>query len=133
MEKLYRIVLWIFMLLYIKNFVMSLTTYMWKKTEGKILVSEVSDGFRSYGIDIEYEYYVNGEKYISNNGRYFGLKFFSEAAAERRRGSYNKGETVSVYYNPWKKSEAVLEKGISLSSFLVLFVLIGALFYDKTD
>lgn len=95
----------------------------WPAVQGQITQSVIEenrdeDG-TSYDAEIRYEYVVNDQQYngdMVNFGEYSG----SHAHAEGIVNRYPVGQTVQVYYNPAEVTEAVLEPGVSTSSYLVL-------------
>jgi hypothetical protein len=88
----------------------------WPQTVGLIHLSEVKidnsgDG-TTYQARVRYSYTVDGTNYQA--GRvYFGDALFSglKAHSDRIVRPYQKGEPITVYYNPRRPREAVLEPG----------------------
>ncbi len=71
---------------------------------------------------IRYEYVIEGIRY-QNDQITFGAIKMDKANAEAKLASYPVGSTVTVYYNPKKPDQAVLEHTDTGS---ILFILVGA-------
>ena len=87
----------------------------------------------SYLPKIEFKYSIKGREYKSNNV-VFGQSTEGAGNIVQR---YPKGEKVKVYYNPSDHATAVLEPGVSISSYLflgsgILFAIIGSVFIRQT-
>lgn len=124
-----------------------ISSYTWPSCEGKIITSKVtmSSSHRlrdnkgiSYYPDVDYEYVVDGKKYIGEKifyGQYgSGMRDKIQKIADK----YPAGKMVTVYYNPKNPGEAVLERGIRWSIFLALilgliFVGVGIILYKYWD
>ena len=75
-----------------------------------------------------YEYYVNGERYTSDQITkgviwWDGLYDW----AKRRNLEYQPGNNVTVYYNPKHPKDAVLETAFEAYTFIYLFIGIAAI------
>ncbi len=84
---------------------------------------------------IEYQYEINGEKYISTK-LFITTKSYSSSIkyhAETFQNKYTEGSIVTAYVHPVKSEKAYLEEIIPLNTFLigfsVLFTLIGVIIY----
>lgn len=116
----------------------ALQTARWPSVPGRVVVSttemrrvknvgmDVSDSTPRDFAKIVYEYTIAGQTYRS--GR-IGLGIDSgDFEVAERMARYPRGQAVTVYYNPNKRSEAILER--SIPSFvwkgLALFVVIYA-------
>jgi hypothetical protein len=100
----------------------------WISTTGKIISSEMETrrgGRRrsiTYHAAIVYDYSVEGTKY-SGNRICFGDYGSSDANHARQiLNRYPAGMQVSVYYNPSKPKDAVLERRLSWTVYLALIV-----------
>ncbi|MBU1662097.1 MAG: DUF3592 domain-containing protein [Chloroflexi bacterium] len=92
----------------------------WPSTLGQVITAEVKqststddDGetHYSYYPSVEYEYQVGGQTYTGKRIAFGGIKGHgseSKAAADLAR--FPTGSQVTVYYNPEKPKEAVLER-----------------------
>ncbi len=95
----------------------------WPSVQGQITQSVIEesrdeDG-TSYGAEIRYEYVVNDQQYtgdVVNFGEYSGNYSHAEEIVNR----YTVGQSVPVYYDPAEVTTAVLEPGVSTSSYFVL-------------
>lgn len=90
----------------------------WQETTGTILTSELKEYIKkpsdkAYQLKVSYEYIVKGKQYLSRR-IFFGdtLRASSRLVAEAQRIKYQPGTTVTVYYNPKKPKEALLQPGI---------------------
>lgn len=106
----------------------------WPSTSGQITRSEVKrssstddDGHTTYSYypSVEYTYQVSGQAYSSKRMVFGALKGYSNPAkAEADLQAYPLGEQITVYYDPEKPSEAVLErKAGALSGMLVIGII----------
>lgn len=88
-------------------------------TQGKIVLSEVAHGSMSHrGVEIEYNYVVNGISYTGNRYRYddrnAALKWKETVA------SYPRWSDCVVYYNPQHPGDSLLSPGIGGGDLLLL-------------
>ncbi|MBK7896985.1 MAG: DUF3592 domain-containing protein [Candidatus Promineifilaceae bacterium] len=101
----------------------------WPTTDGEILSSSVrvdrdEDGTSYFG-DVTFRYLVDDFSYTSDNvsfGQYGGDRDHAEAIVAR----YPAGSGVTVHYDPADPETAVLEPGVTWSSYMLLAM--GALF-----
>jgi hypothetical protein len=105
----------------------------WPQTQGKVISSEVEirqetdtegDTSTYYYPRIHYDYNVGGEKFQSSKYRFLDASMTRKKANELVE-SYSPGQTVAVYYDPAKPTEAVLITGAP--KFLYVFAVIGAI------
>jgi len=113
----------------------------WPVTTGTVIESKVRVGenvFSSddaldesqpvYSADISYAYQVNGVEYTSDRISFAGKSSYSKAEkAEVISAKYPEGSRVSVFYNPEKHQEAVLEQTAKGSGVFLIagFVFLG--------
>lgn len=86
-------------------------TLKWPSAQGVITDSSVTeshdkDGDREKHASVEYTYAVNGKSYKGHD-----VNVAASGDADQIAAKYPKGKQVSVYYNPQKPEEAVLEQG----------------------
>ena len=101
----------------------------WPATDGEILSSVVredtdEDGTSYFG-DVTYRYFVADVAYTSDSvsfGQYGGERDHAEEIVAR----YPAGSGVTVHYDPADPETAVLEPGVTWSSYFMLAM--GALF-----
>jgi ABC-type Mn2+/Zn2+ transport system ATPase subunit len=95
-----------------------ISTFFWPFTEGKVITScFVKEKDKTKAFIIDYQYWVNGKKWVSNN-------VGGQLTAREKAKKYPKGKTIIVYYNPNKPQKALLERGITISQ-VTLSVLSG--------
>lgn len=108
----------------------------WPTVEGKVLVATVdmsvstdSDGdtSRTYTPRVVYEYLVGGQQYSSDQVTIGATWNYPSQARAAAKLKYEAGQRVSVYYNPEKPSQAVLEPGSTRGAWGTL--LIGIVFF----
>ena len=95
----------------------------WPATDGEILSSVVredtdEDGTSYFG-DVTYRYFVADVAYTSDNvsfGQYGGERDHAEEIVAR----YPAGSGVTVHYDPADPETAVLEPGVTWSSYFML-------------
>ena len=78
-----------------------------------------------YYVDIQYQYSVDGTKYVGDKVSLGTVKRTLSQAKQKAAG-YPVGTQVDVFYDPAKPSVAILEPGVEISIFT--FVVIGAFF-----
>ena len=89
----------------------------WPTTDGVVTLSEIYDvrgnkGGVTYGAEILYEYYVSDKRYLGNHVTSAGQSSSSDLDyAQYLINKYPNGTKVTIYYNPNKAEEAVLEPG----------------------
>lgn len=94
----------------------------WPATRGEILESGIEEDSDGWAPHVRYAYAVGGKHY-ANERLYFHLATRStEHDARRHLTPYPVGKTVSIYYNPLKPEDAVLDTRMPL--WLPLFWLI---------
>jgi hypothetical protein len=106
------------------------TSQNWPGTQGTVTVSAVressstnDDGYTStyYYPKVEYEYTVMGQPYTGKNISFGGATGYGNPLqVEPKLASYPVGAHVTVYYNPEKPSEAVLERKAGGSKFMMI-------------
>jgi len=98
----------------------------WPQTQGEIVSSYVdssadSDG-TTYSADIKFMYVVN-DRWLTGDVVNFGEYGSSNMRhADEIVNRYPIGKIVSVYYNPEQPETAVLEPGLTWSSYFILFM-----------
>jgi len=98
----------------------------WPSVDGVIVSSEVQSDWSSapagtpqhrsgtqrvYRADVRYAYTVDGQEYEGDRVEFGGFSSSNAKRAYRIVGTYRKGQTVAVYYDPNDPSRAVLEPG----------------------
>lgn len=102
---------------------------LWKKTYGTVVKSkpkrvESIVSYPTYEPDIEYVYTVNGENYKSD--KLFIVDFQSDInTVEKVIKEFEEGKRITVYYNPFNPTEAILKKTINAGMFVQLLALVG--------
>jgi hypothetical protein len=101
----------------------------WPQAPGVIEVSEVVGERRfknslMYRPKIRYRYSAPGGPYVGEKMANTGKLYRSETAAQKVAARYPAGGTVMARYNPADPSEAVLERGASGGTWLILFGLL---------
>jgi hypothetical protein len=99
-------------------------------TEGRILASKVTTNRsssihdpRTYGVEVRYQYRVQGRRYESSQVRYGMQSDSSEGWARNTVSDNPVGAMRTVYYDPAAPDEAVLQTGIDpQENFLLFFV-----------
>lgn len=119
----------------LRLFILGMKSKTWKPVKGKILsqleIKEAGDASRHRRMNhlmIQYEYYVNGIRYISDRVRF---KFNNQNLEEEKK-RYQENAIVDVYVNPKNGAQAVLEPGLNATNYLSLvaglFVLSAGIF-----
>lgn len=95
----------------------------WPQAQGEIVSSEVrrsdDENGSSYSGDVTFEYVVADSRYSSDNvsfGQYSG----NRSHAEEIVAKYPVGSRVTVYYDPEDVATAVLEPGVTWSSYFLI-------------
>lgn len=104
----------------------------WPTAEGSVLgaaverePASVGPGGRAYHLfspAVEYEYEVRGERYSCSTVSAADMSTTNAARAERIAERYAPGSRVTVYYNPRRPGQAVLEPGAAAGAWLPLLV-----------
>ena len=114
----------------------------WDSTEGVVESSQVRAEVResrrngrtrshhAYSAEVVYRFTVGGEPFRGDRLRFAAVEMDSPDAAEREIAAYPPGRTVTVFYDPQRPSESVLEREAGPSAFLLpalggLFVIAG--------
>jgi Protein of unknown function (DUF3592) len=113
----------------------------WPTVTGKIAVAELgkhidrdSDNTTSsttYSADISYDYLVDDVAYVNSAVHFGSLNSSDPSVARRLLQRYPVGKQVTVYYNPARPQQAVLEPGIQGSTWVLpglglIFSLVGS-------
>lgn len=86
---------------------------------------EIPDVKHYYYPTVEYTYQVGGTQYSSKQIAFGGtVGYSSRAKAQAQLNKYPVGKQVTVYYNPEKPSEAVLERQSAAAKW---FTVVGAI------
>jgi hypothetical protein len=96
----------------------------WPATQGEIIASSVradtdEDG-TTYHADVTFSYVVEDHRYSSETVSFGQYGSSNRKHAEEIVRTYQPGEKVPVYYNPDEPKTAVLEPGVTTSSYMVL-------------
>lgn len=113
-------------------------TRYFSTVKGKITSSEVgikalntahSPGERvqTFTIDIEYKYQVGDTTYSSTKRKWHEAQTSFAHYHDVRARRYPKGAEVTVYYNPKKPQQAVLETGFSLGTYIGILICTSAI------
>ncbi len=101
----------------------------WPTTTGRIMRSEVvkEDVGRTYSYTpfISYEYSTGGYTYQSEHYSFIPHLSSDERVAVAKCAKYTEGQSVTVYYNPAKPSEAAIETRIISFDLYLLWGLLG--------
>ncbi len=101
----------------------------WITTTATIISSEVitkknSDSAVVYTPEICYSFKVQGEEYFSNRIRFLsGYESNSSAKAYEVTKKYPANSQVTIYYNPLKPKDSVIEPGVKTEN--IVFLVIG--------
>jgi hypothetical protein len=103
----------------------------WPTAEGVVSSSEVdhstdAEGGDSYSPEVTYQYQVDGQNLANNQIKFGENSYSSRRKAEEIAAAYPVGKQVTVYYEPERPDNAVLEPGVSAGSYIVLGI--GVLF-----
>jgi len=113
------------------------STQAWSRTQGKIISAELfesttSSGSTNYGVDLLYEYTVDGKRLEGSNVSTGNPHLISwrKKKVEARLSLYQVGQEVDVFYSADNPADAVLRRGLGLSGcmyaalcFFCLFML----------
>ena len=104
--------------------VVGLTTSSWPSTNGRLLSSSVyrstsSKAQRTFSPDLTYEYTVETTTYIGGFTKVGGLSFTYEPNAEQFIKKMQSKPTIPVYYLPLFPGIAVIERGVSSSTWVI--------------
>ncbi|WP_425619200.1 DUF3592 domain-containing protein [Anatilimnocola sp. NA78] len=95
----------------------------WPATKGTILKSELTSTFHgttTYEAQIEYEYQVGEEKYLSKQVRTRGTGTKHQVDVARLVQKFPAGQEVDVYYDPANPSDAYLETGVDFVNYIII-------------
>ncbi len=121
----------------------------WPTTSGVITASEIlenkqyrnsntrSDVVIYFEPSIRYRYTVSGRSYLSNQVSFGGFNSTDPKEATAIVNRYEKGRSVTVYYNPTRPEESVLETGTTPLTYIplglgIIFLGIGILMLGLT-
>ena len=106
----------------------------WPTTGGKVIVSEIresastdDDGYTNYTYypRVEFSYVVAGQSYSSKRISFGGVQGSSnQAKAQETINKYPVGTPVTVYYNPQKPPEGVIERSAGSSKLAMVMGII---------
>ncbi len=101
----------------------------WNTTEGKITMIHLlgRKGFIN-NIDLRYEYSVSGVSYVGKNLNLFPNTVFGKSRVDEIFNTYHAGQYVTVYTNPDRPKEAILETDISdQEKFFIIWSIVNVL------
>jgi tetratricopeptide (TPR) repeat protein len=111
----------------------------WPQTTGNIISSSLSidhlpkfidsrdDPFRWYGTEIQYEYSVGDERYLSNRLSFLKGGTINPKEALKVMNKYRRQHEVPVYYDPKYHKEAVLQPGVTMGDIYIPLLIGGLL------
>lgn len=89
--------------------------------------------WKSVHIDIEYEYEVEGKKYISKRATFSDMVNKPMSSLDSLINQYLTENSITVYYNPNKHSDSVLFPGVKIWNFTPMITglafIFGGLFF----
>ncbi len=86
----------------------------WSTTTGEILESNLEEDSDGWGPHVRYLYAVEGKRYANDRLYVYLSNRSTEQDAKRHLSPYPVGKTVTIYYNPAKPEEAVLDRRVPL-------------------
>jgi Protein of unknown function (DUF3592) len=99
----------------------------WPTTTGKILESNLDGDSDGWFPHVRYAYTVNKKYYMHDRLYFYDNNSSSKREALRHLSPYPIGQTVTIYYNPRKPEDSVLDRRIPL--WMSLFWLFFAGFW----
>ena len=115
----------------VRNIVLAQKSSSWISTQGVILHSEVvsqrsappvhrrSSGRPTFGARVEYQYSALGREFRSSRVSFGDFSSGDVTHARSIVSKYPAGKAVTVYFDPHDPSLAVLETGITTSTYLL--------------
>jgi len=92
-------------------------------THSEVTWHSDSDGGTTYGVEIRYDYTVNGESFTGDRYRYGQWSSSNSNLARGIVTAHPPGKQVAVFYNPLDPADSVLKTGVeSMDLFLALFL-----------
>lgn len=108
----------------VRVFVSALQVQNWPTTKAVIVRSELESEHRSlrksYIADIEYQYTVNDELYVSSKVRTRGQSGEHRSDIAPLLEKYQVGDFVQAYYNPSDPAESYLEAGVDVVNYIII-------------
>ncbi|MFL7795005.1 MAG: DUF3592 domain-containing protein [Anaerolineae bacterium] len=111
----------------------------WPSVEGQVVVATVEmkvdqdeDGSTTnYSPRVVYNYSISGQQYTSDQVVIGARRWHTSQARAEVKLAYRSGQQVTVYYNPEKPAQAVLEAGVTRGAWGTLaigivFTIVGA-------
>lgn len=132
----------VLLFIYFRNLAKVRASQTWSTAQGTVIQSWVrksnstdSDGSvsSSYHPEIHYSYQIMGVDYQGNKIAFGPKVGGNRSGAEKMVEKYPTGANVTVYYQPDKPANAVLERSISKISLVmgIVFILAGFLIYVR--
>jgi len=96
----------------------------WPSVQGTVVRSSVTStssrtSSSEYTPKVEYNYEVDGKEYRNNRISFAPKSTSSRSEAESIAGKYAPGKTLPVYYAPGDPKRSVLEREVSLRTYVV--------------
>jgi hypothetical protein len=110
-----------FLYLIIRDFIIGLLSLRWKEGQGVIIVSAIEGGHFQGEVGTHrlfYEFTVDQKEYLGYRNK-IGGGTYSNTIWDEVHG-YQRGDIVSVFYNPNNPEQSVLHPGIQWDNFLML-------------
>lgn len=86
----------------------------WSTTTGEVLESNLEEDSDGWCPHVRYEYTVERKRYVSERLYFYSVNGSTKRDANKHLSPYAVGKTVTIYYDPVKPEEAVLNKHIPL-------------------
>ncbi|TYQ25933.1 DUF3592 domain-containing protein [Pseudanabaena sp. UWO311] len=94
----------------------------WYTTTGEILESNIEEDSDGWYPHVRYEYTVQRKRYASERLYFYAVNGSTKRDAMKHLSPYAVGKTVTIYYDPVKPEEAVLNRHVPLwRHFFLLF------------
>ena len=139
---IFVIIGFVLLFIYFRNLAQVRASQTWSTAQGTVIQSWVrksnstdSDGSTSssYHPEIHYLYQIKGDEHQGNKIAFGPRVGGSRSRAKKIVEKYPTGANVTVYYQPDKPANAVLERSISKISLVlgIIFALAGFLIYVR--
>ena len=86
----------------------------WSTTTGEVLESNLEEDSEGWYPHVRYEYTVERKRYVSERLYFYSASGSTKRGANKHLSPYAVGKTVTIYYDPAKPEEAVLNKHVPL-------------------
>lgn len=122
--RLMMLAFWLFMVLRtLKPFVLALKSRSWPSTKAKVITSSFDRAGNVYSPKVIYKFTHNSREYQNDNINFMGVASAWKGKAISVAQRYPEQSLVTVFFDPNKPENSVINPGVERSTYVSFFIL----------